>query len=67
MKKPSLIALLLLLLSVSAFAQPEPPVKMSKTGICHEKGSTYYAQTKSFTPYKTLQECLKAGGRMPKR
>lgn len=30
-------------------------------------GSTYYEQTKRFTPFKTLQECLNAGGRMPKR
>ncbi len=67
MKKLLSTALVSLLLSVSAFAQSEPPVKMSKTGICHAKGSTYYAQTKSFTPYKTLQECLNAGGRMPKR
>jgi hypothetical protein len=67
MKKLLTTAFMSLFLSVSAFAQSEPPVKMSKTGICHAKGSTYYAQTKSFTPYKTLQECLKAGGRMPKR
>lgn len=67
MKKLLSTAIISMLMIVSAFAQSEPPVKMSKTGICHAKGSTYYAQTKSFTPYKTLQECLKAGGRMPKR
>jgi hypothetical protein len=47
-------------------AQSEP-VKMSKSGICHAPNSTYYNQTKNFTPYKTLKECLSAGGRMPKK
>jgi hypothetical protein len=55
-----------LLLTVPVFAQADPPVKMSSSGICHEKGkSSYYAQTKKFTAYNTLDECLKAGGRMP--
>jgi hypothetical protein len=55
------------LLGASAvFAQSEP-VKMSKSGICHAPGSTYYSQTKNFTPYKTLDDCIRAGGRMPKK
>ena len=55
------------LFSASAvFAQSEP-VKMSKSGICHAPGSTYYSQTKNFTPHKTLDDCIKAGGRMPKK
>lgn len=45
----------------------EGVVKKSKTGICHAPGSTYYSRTKNFTPYKTLDECLKSGGRLPKR
>ena len=67
MKK--VISLILLVFSsVSVFAQSDPPVKMSSSGICHEKGkSSYYAQTKKFTAYKTIDECLKAGGRMPKK
>ena len=44
----------------------DPPVKMSKAGICHAMGTRYYAQTKHFIPYRTLAECLKSGGRMPK-
>jgi hypothetical protein len=65
MKK--VISLILLVFSsVSVFAQSDPPVKMSSSGICHQKGkSSYYAQTKKFTAYNTLDECLKAGGRMP--
>jgi hypothetical protein len=64
--KSSLIALSLFL-TVPVFAQSDPPVKMSSTSICHAQGSTYYNQTKKFTAYKTLDECLKAGGKMPKR
>jgi hypothetical protein len=54
-----------LLVSKGVFAAD--PVKMSNSGICHAPGTTYYAQTKNFAPYKTLDECLKAGGRIPKK
>jgi hypothetical protein len=64
----SFLIALSLLLTAPVFAQSEPPVKMSSSGICHEKGkSSYYAQTKKFTAYNTLDECLKAGGRLPAR
>ena len=52
---------------LSGAVQAAEPVKMSKSGICHAPGSTYYKQTKNYTPYPTLQECLNAGGRMPKK
>ena len=65
--KSTVIALITsLLFSVTAFAAAEP-VKMSKSGICHAPNTTYYNQTKNFTPYKTSDDCLKAGGRMPKK
>lgn len=56
-------------LSLSAGEPPKSnePVKMSKTKICHAPNSSYYAKTGNFTPYKTLKECLDAGGRLPKR
>lgn len=63
-----LVISLVLLMYSSAFvlAHSDPPVKMSSSGICHQKGkSSYYAQTKRFTAYSSLDECLKAGGRMP--
>lgn len=41
-------------------------VKMSRSHICHDSSSRYYSRTKHFTPYNTLQECLDAGGRLPK-
>lgn len=42
-------------------------VKKSNSSICHAPGTTYYDQTKNFTPYNSLQECLDSGGRLPKR
>lgn len=42
-------------------------VKRSKNSICHAPGTTYYAQTKNFTPYNTLEACLASGARLPKR
>jgi hypothetical protein len=69
MKK--LLLILVLLFSTSIITAGEPksnePVKMSKTKICHAPNSTYYLKTQNFTPYKTLKECLDAGGRLPKR
>ena len=42
------------------------PVKKSTEGICHAPGTAYYDQTKKFTAFKTMQECLDSGGRYPK-
>jgi hypothetical protein len=54
-------------ISVVSFAQTKDPIKLSKSGVCHAPATTYYEQTKRFTAYKSLNECLKAGGRLPKR
>ena len=43
------------------------PVKKSSAGICHAPGSSYYQQTKQFTAYSSVDECVKSGGRLPKR
>ena len=42
-------------------------VKMSTTGICHAPGTTYYDRTTNYTAYSTIDACLAAGGRLPKR
>jgi ABC-type Fe3+-citrate transport system substrate-binding protein len=42
-------------------------VKKSNTGICHEKGTLFYNNTKNFTAYDSIDECLKSGGRLPKK
>ena len=44
-----------------------PAVKKSNTGICHAAGSSYYGRTLNFTPFATMAECVKSGGRLPKR
>jgi len=41
------------------------PVKLSGSGICHQPGTQYYDRTKTYTPYNTLEDCLKVG-RLPK-
>ena len=63
----NLFLILFLTISLCANSETKEPVKLSKSGICHAPGSTYYEQTKNFTPFKTLDECLKAGGRLPKK
>ena len=69
----AITAVLLLVFSLSGYAQTENNsssagiVKKSKTSICHTPGSSYYERTKNFAPFKTLDECLKSGGRLPKR
>ena len=47
--------------------QLNPPVKKSKTGICQKAGSRYYDQTKYFKKFSTIEDCIKSGGRLPKR
>ena len=66
MKLTTISLLTTILISTSVFGQSEV-VKKSKSGICHISSSHYYNQTKHFTPYKTLDECLKSGGRLPKK
>jgi hypothetical protein len=42
-------------------------VKKSSTGICHAPGTTYYARTKNYTAFNSVQDCLDSGGRLPLR
>lgn len=60
-----------LVLVAGLFAFPaigsDLPVKKSKSDICHPLGGTYYARTKNYTPYPTMEACIKSGGRYPKR
>jgi hypothetical protein len=57
-------AALALLCSVSLAADPD--VKKSDSGICHDAKSPSYERTKKFTEFKTIDECLKSGGKLPK-
>ena len=47
-------------------ASAEPAVKKSSSGICHEKGLNGYGQTKKFTAFNSIDECVKSGGRASK-
>lgn len=48
-------------------AAAEPAVKKSKAGLCHDKASKGYKQTKNFTEFSTMDECIKSGGHAPKK
>jgi hypothetical protein len=48
-------------------AAADPVVKKSESGICHDQKSTSYERTKKFTEFKTLDECVKSGGTLPKK
>lgn len=41
-------------------------IKLSKSGICHNEQSPFYAKTRNYTPFPDLSSCLQAGGRLPK-
>jgi hypothetical protein len=41
----------------------EPVVKKSDAGICHDKNSTSFGNTKKFTAFASMDECVKSGGR----
>ncbi len=53
--------------NVEEIDQENPPIKKSRTGICHPKGGTYYYKTQNFTAYASKEECLDSGGRMPRK
>jgi len=44
----------------------EPQVKLSRSGICHEKGTEFYGRTKRFEPFDSMEACIAAGGRPAK-
>lgn len=48
-----------------AFDRSNPPVKMSSSSICHAQGTEYYNRTKNFTPFESVEACVKSGGRLP--
>lgn len=59
--------LLLVLFFGSRLFFGSPPVKKSDTGICHQAGTLFYKNTKNFTAFNSIDDCLKSGGRMPKK
>jgi hypothetical protein len=64
----SVTAIAALLFALSAPASTttdtdEPQVKLSRSGLCHERGDPYYSATIHFQAFNTLADCVKAGGR----
>lgn len=53
-------------LLLSATANAQNLVKMSSSKICHDESSRSYTRTKNYTAYASIEECLDAGGRLPK-
>ena len=43
----------------------DPAVKKSDAGICHDKSSPSFGNTKKFTAFASVDECLKSGGKLP--
>jgi hypothetical protein len=41
----------------------DPVVKKSDAGICHDKASHSFGNTKKFTGFASMDECMKSGGR----
>ena len=64
-----LAALLTASLSVAYAADKkeaaDPVVKKSDSGICHDKSSPSFGNTKKFTAFASMDECTKSGGRAP--
>jgi len=61
------LSIIIVIIAYPAWASADPPVKKSSTGICHAQGTSYYAQTKKFEAFKTMDDCLKSGGRLAKK
>ena len=63
-----LVALTLASLPLASWSQEDgAAVKLSSSGICHDASSRHYERVKNFTPYESMQQCLDAGGRAPKK
>jgi hypothetical protein len=44
-------------------SEQSPNVKKSNARTCYERGAGIYDELKIFTPFKTIEECVKSGGR----
>ena len=54
-------AALLLVAGLSPSLVEAAPVKQSSSGICHDTESRWYQQTKTYTAYASMSECLASG------
>ena len=40
-------------------------IKKSRSGICHDWHSGNFKKTEHYTAYRTMEDCVKSGGRRP--
>ena len=66
MAKVQLGSIALLLLFLTSFEVKAEVIKKTKSGICHDKYSSYYDRTKNFKAFSSLKSCIDSGGRLPK-
>jgi hypothetical protein len=72
MKKIIITLALVLFSQTLVFAQAETKKsstdirKSAKSGICYNADSKSYKKLKDFTTYKTVDECVADGGKLPK-
>ena len=66
MKKLILMLTVILFSQNLAFAQTAEIKKSAKSGICYNADSKSYKKLKDFTSYKTMDECVASGGKLPK-
>ena len=66
MKKLIIMLTVVLFSQNLAFAQNAEIKKSAKSGICYSADSKSYKKLKDFTPYKTMDECIATGGKLPK-
>jgi endonuclease G len=54
-------------LIATSFSSHAVVIKKSTSGICHAPDSSYYDKTSNFTPFNSLEQCLKTpNARLPK-
>ncbi|WP_461437940.1 HNH endonuclease family protein [Marinobacter nauticus] len=64
---PNLVGVLttLILISITPSATADT-IKKTASGICHPPESSYYERVKSFDRFKSVESCVRSGGRIPK-
>jgi hypothetical protein len=60
------LALTICIDSIAAASADEPKVKLSASGICHDKSSASFNRTKNYQAFETVAHCITQGGRLPK-
>ena len=66
MKKLIIMLTVILFSQNLACAQNAEIKKSANSGICYSSASKSYKKLKDFTPYKTMDECIAAGGKTQK-